>query len=243
MKNILDGASFLLQGARLILRRELRHFIIVPLFINILLFIGFIAFFAIYLSHYLNDFTQSYPAWLIAILGWLFWIIFGIAGFLITTFLFTILTNIIGSPFYGLLAEKTEQEFCTSTTRTLTSIPFWKIFTRTLTREALKLIYFVPWLLLCLILFLFPPTFPIAPFIWWIVLAWIAAVQYIDYAADNQQISLRAMIRQLKKSPLLILGFGAAVTLCMAIPGANLIVPPAAVVGGTLLWHSLFTKQ
>lgn len=243
IKTIFEGANFLLLGIRLILSRELKSFIIVPLLINILLFAGFIAIMAIYFSHCLNDFIHSYPAWLMAILGWIFWLIFGIAGFLITTFLFTILTNIIGSPFYGLLAEKTDRVYCKAVVLAPSNMSFWKIFMRTLAREALKLLHFLPWLMLCLGLFLFPPTFPFAPFVWWIVLSWIVAIQYIDYAADNQQISLKATTTQLKKSPLLVLGFGAAVTLCMTIPGANLIVPPAAVVGGTLLWHSLYTKR
>lgn len=243
LKEIFKGAHFLLHGARLIFSRELRHFIVIPLVINILLFAAFIAFIAVYFSHYINDFTQSYPAWLMTLLGWLFWLIFWMAGFLLTTFLFTVLTNIIGSPFYGLLAEKTERIFCNPITLSHTSISFWKVFMRTLSREALKLLYFLPWLLLCLGLFLFPLTFPVAPFLWWIVLSWIAAIQYVDYAADNQHISLKTAIQHFKKSPLVVFGFGAAVTLCMTIPGANLIVPPAAVVGGTLLWHSLCTKH
>lgn len=242
MKDILTGVGFFLQGIRLILKPELRSFMIVPIFINTLLFIGFIVFLATYFSNYLHTFIQSYPAWLTAILGWLFWFIFWTAGFLITTLSFTILTNVIGSPFYGLLAEKTQLQLY-PISLPATTFSFWKILPHTLAREALKLIYFAPWLLLCLVLFIFPPTFPLAPLVWWLVLVWISAIQYIDYTADNQQVSLKEMIKHLKKSPFITLGFGTAVIFAMTIPGANLIVPPAAVVGGTLLWHSLASKK
>jgi CysZ protein len=72
-----------------------------------------------------------------------------------------------------------------------------------------------------------------------VVLSWILAIQYIDYQADNEQVSLRRMLFLLKHSPLTVFGFGAAVSLALLIPGANLFVPAAAVAGGTALWLSI----
>jgi CysZ protein len=236
--NFVTGFHFFIKGIKLVLSPGLKRFIIIPIIINFFLFIGLILFLYSYVSDHFHAVIGSYPGWLTMILGWLFSFLFWAASFLFSTFLFTILTNIIASPFYGLLAEKTERQLSTSKLKP-SDLSLWALLPRTLAREARKLIYFMPWLLLCLILFIFPPTLPFAPFVWWIVLSWLLGVQYLDYVADNQQYSLKKMLKILKKVPFTILGFGGTVTLCMSIPGGNLIVPPAAVAGGVALWLAL----
>lgn len=232
--SLLNGVGFFWQGIRLILSPSYKRFIIIPIIINIFLLIGSLALLAFYFSHAIDSWMNSFPGWLTIVLGWLLWLIFWASGLLISALIFTLLTNIIASPFYGLLAEKVEKQM--SDYVVVSNISLWKSLPHTLYRECIKLLYFIPWLLLCLALLIFPPTMPLAPFVWWGVLAWILAIQYIDYCADNQQIHFRNMLKVLKSAPFTVLGFGGIVTLGMTIPGANLFVPPAAVAGGTALW-------
>lgn len=237
--NIVKGVYFFFQGLRLIFSPGFKRFIIAPILINLIL-LGAIFGFAAHYLHTLFSGRDS-TVWYMIFLGWLIWLLFWLMSLIVCIFLFTVLTNIIASPFYGLLAEKTEKYH--SKTMIDSSISVWRLLPHILMRELKKLLHFLPWLILCLIVFLIPFTTPFAPLVWILVLAWIMGVQYIDYVADNQHIPLKQMITELKKIPLTILGFGGIVILAMTIPGANLIVPPAAVAGGTLLWINLFPKK
>lgn len=232
--SLLNGVGFFWQGVKLILSPRFKRFIIIPVIVNFFLLIGSIALLAYYFSSTVHVWMATLPGWLTLLLGWLFWLIFWTSSLLICALIFTLLTNIIASPFYGLLAEKVEQKISDYVVVSNTS--FLKSIPHTLYRELIKILYFIPWLFLCLVLFVFPPTLALAPFVWWLVLSWILAIQYIDYCPDNQQIHFRTALKALKRAPFTVLGFGGVVTLGMTIPGANLFVPPAAVAGGTALW-------
>ena len=69
------------------------------------------------------------------------------------------------------------------------------------------------------------------------------AIQYADYAADNNQLSfpeLRARLASARGQALL---FGMVVYLILAIPVVNLFLIPIAVAGGTVFWvHHLGKK-
>lgn len=235
--SLLIGFRFFLKGLQLVFSPSLRRFIIIPILVNASVLIGLVVLTGSYLSQHFNAFLASYPSWLTTALGGLLWIIFSLSSLLLGTFLLTILTNLIASPFYGLLAEKTEKNLSVSITALTPSI--WKALPHTIARELLKLLYFMPWFLLSFILFIIPPTLPLALLVWWVTLSCFLTVQYSDYTADHAQIPLKQMIKQLKRVPLSVLGFGGSVSFCMNIPGANLIIPPAAVAGGTAFWLAL----
>lgn len=239
--HLLNGAQFFFTGIKLTFSAGIRRYLIVPIIINMIL-LGTIFFvIAHYLNQYFSTLIAHYPNWLIIILGWLFWVLFWIASLLISSLIFTVLTNLIASPFYGLLAEEVAKRYSP-----IISVPsgnWLQILPMTFLRECKKLIYFLPWLLFSLLVLLVPITTLFAPFVWFVVLSWIFAIQYIDYEADNQRVSLQQMIKDLKQYPFTALGFGAMVSIFMMIPGANLFVPPAAVAGGTALWLSLKNPQ
>ena len=238
MKNhVLTGAQFFFKGLKLASSQGIRRYLIVPIFINLILLSSVFFIIAVYLNQYFSNFIAHYPAWVISFLGWLFWLLFWIASLLISSLIFTLLTNLIAAPFYGLLAEEVAKRY--SSVISFPHLSWWQLLPTTLLREGKKLIYFLPWLLFSLLLLLIPFTAAFAPFTWYLILSWIFAVQYIDYEADNQRVPLHQLISYLKTYPMTTLGFGAMVTLCMMIPGANLFVPPAAVAGGTLFWLAL----
>lgn len=232
--NLIQGGHFFWQGLRLIFTAGLRRYMIGPLIVNIFLFVLVFAGLAWYLFHHLSQWVSDYPKWVIILIGWLFWLLYASLSLVISAFTFTIATNIIASPFYGLLAEAVERHYQPM----LVSPPFTlsTVF-RILAREGIKLLYFLPGLLVCGLLFLFPPIWPLMPFVVFFLFAWFAAIQYIDYCPDNQGLSFKVMIKKLKsEAPLTVLGFGLMVSIAMMIPGANLFVPPAAVAGGCALW-------
>lgn len=103
-------------------------------------------------------------------------------------------------------------------------------------REWQKLVYFIPRILFLLILFLIPGINLIAPVLWILFGAWMMAIQYVDYPMDNHKIPFKDMRKSMGKNSIQNLGFGGSVMLMILIPGLNLIILPAAVVGATLMW-------
>jgi CysZ protein len=234
---LLRGARYLLTGADLLTHRRLRHFVVLPLLANVLIF-GFLLSFAYrWLTGTVELWIGILPEWL-NFLRYLLVPLLVIAGALLAGWLFTSVANLVAAPFNSLLSEqtialleRTDGGLMNGLTTALTAIP------RSMGRELRKLWYFIPRVLLVLLAMLLPPLAPVAPLMWFLLSAWIMAVQYIDYPADNARVPFREMLGQLRYHGSLSIGFGGAVALAASIPLLNLIVMPAAVVGATVLWH------
>jgi CysZ protein len=65
------------------------------------------------------------------------------------------------------------------------------------------------------------------------------AIDYVDWPASRRGLDWRARLGLLRRRPLLMLGFGAAVALCLFVPLLNLCFMPFAVAGGTRLFLDL----
>jgi CysZ protein len=229
-----DGARYLVRGFELIRQPGLRAFVVVPLLLNSIVFAG-LGFFAIdEFAGWLDALMQGVPNWA-AFIRYLLWPLFVLLLLVISAWSFTIIGNIIASPFAGVLAEKTEALL----TRNVSPTAFdWKtlpaITVRSLKREFSKLFYYLGWTILIVIVSLL--VSPIAPVLWFVFGAWMMAVQYVDYPFDNHQLSFAELKRWLAANRMLALGFGAAVLAVSVIPLVNLVVIPAAICGATALW-------
>lgn len=235
--NFFQGIVFFWQGLNLIFKAEYRRYVLWPVLINLCLFLLIFVLLAWYLFHYLLHFTSDFPHWLTLLVGWLFWVLYGALTLIVGSFAFSLITNIIASPFYGLLAERIEK----NKMGTIHPVPFSLI--RILKRESLKLFSFLPWLLVFGVLFLIPPLWVILPVIIFFPVAIFVATQYIDYCPDNQGVPFKEVRALLRNHFLTVLGFGSIVSVALTIPGANLFVPPAAVAGGCLLWLQIYTGK
>lgn len=241
--NIFKGGNFLISGLKLIFSKGLKRFILVPICINSILFVFIIGFAAINLWNYFYSVAEGFPVWAIYSVGMLIFFIYSILSVLITATLFVFVTNFVAAPFYGLLAEKTEKLLTGKNNSA--SFGFKEVFLiipRTIGREITKLLSFLPWIALGGFAFIFPLLMPLAPIIWFIIMAWILAIQYTDYTPDNHGKNFAKTKILLKKEPITIIGFGIVTSFLITIPILNLLVPPAAVVGGCKLWLYLQQK-
>ncbi|MEY3016930.1 MAG: hypothetical protein RL336_65 [Pseudomonadota bacterium] len=222
-----------LQGLRL---QPMRPFVIIPVAINILIY-GVAMYFAYGKLNEWNTALLDYlPDWL-DFLTWLLWPMFILMILVVMAYSFTLLANFIASPFNGLLAEKTENIMLNKSVPSPARLVDWLLLVpRALGREAVKWMYFLPIILGLLILSFVPVINLVTPALWFIFGAWSMAVQYCDFCADNHQQSFAVMKRGLKKYRWAYLGFGATVAAVSLIPLANLLVMPAAVIGGSLMW-------
>ncbi len=230
------GSVYVLRGFSLIRKPHIRRFVIIPLLINIVLFGGLIWYGATEFKTLIEWLISFLPSWL-AWLKWLLWPLFTLIAMLIVFYFFTPVANLIGAPFNSLLAEKLEVQL---TGMSLPSERGFKSLLRDISsafiNELRKLAYLVLWAIPLLILFLIPGINLIAPFIWFIFIAWMLALEYCDYPMGNHNLMFREERKMLKQHRQLALGFGSAVMLMTAVPVLNFLTMPVAVAGATALW-------
>ncbi|MBZ2169279.1 MULTISPECIES: sulfate transporter CysZ [Marinobacter] len=236
--NFFRGLGYLGEGFRLIRQPGLRLFVIIPLVLNIVLF-GLLFYF---LAELFTVMIAGAMAWLpdwtwLQALDWLFWILYGAVILLMLAYGFVIVANLIGSPFYGYLAELTEKHL---TGEELNTDDSWqaivKDIPRALGREVQKILYYLPRALGLFIIGIIPVVNLVAAVLWFLFNSWMMALQYVDYPADNHKVSFKGLRGLLGETRLSALGFGLPVALAAMVPLLNLIVVPAAVCGGTAYW-------
>lgn len=236
MSNPVSGILYFIDGIRIIFRKGIRRFVLIPLLINIVLFSLIIWFSANQFDSLMSWLMPELPEWL-QFLEWLFWILFAISASLILFFTFTLLANLVGAPFNGLLAEAVEQHL---TGQVSDNDGGWKKMLAeigpTMVDEVKKLVYMVSWSIPFLLLFIVPVINVIAPFTWLAFSAWMLTIEYADYPMGNHGIRSTEQKKLLGKKRFLTLGFGSAVTIATMTPILNFLVMPASVAGATKMW-------
>lgn len=235
MRAIFTGISFFFQGFSLLATPGIKRYAVVPVIINLLLFIG--AFFGLrYFMSEFNTWVMHYlPAWL-QWLQWIFWLLFFVSFFIFFIYTFVTIANIIAAPFNSLLAEKVDHHLTGYMSPAFSLRQNFKDLPRIVGRQISVLGYYLPRATLLLILFLIPVVQLVAPLLWFLFNAWYLTLTYVDYPCDNHRIGLTDMRVWLKERRFTALGFGMAALVCMMIPLINLFAIPAAVAGGTLFW-------
>jgi len=237
---ILKGISHVRNGFSLITLRGVKRYVVVPVLINFILFTG-----AIWYGYVQFDtlLEQNLPSWL----GWLeflIWPLFIIACLLVVFFAFTIVANVFGAPFNGVLSEKIEQQIAHKTNNTEASESNNKSGYLSLLRgarigisnEFRKLFYIVIRAIPLLILFLIPGLNIFAPFIWFLFGAWMFAIEYLDYPMGNRDMGFKQQLTLIKKNRFLCLGMGMGIMVMTIIPGLNFFAMPVGVAAATSLW-------
>lgn len=243
-QNRFSSAHYLVEGFKMLNQKGIKRFVFIPLAINLIL-LGTALF---YVIAQVNDWTNSINQWLsgfgvfewvMTLISWLIWPLVIIGIILFVFFFFSMLANWIAAPFNGLLSEAVENKLRGK--KTLPDEPLsalLKDVPRLLKRELIKLTYYIPRALACLII-LFVPLLGalIFPVIWFVFNSWMMSIQYIDYPMDNHKVPFDDMLKKLQSSRSSTLGFGSIVMLLTMIPIVNLLVMPAAVCGATKLWY------
>lgn len=230
----MNGIDCVLEGLRLVRQPGLRRYVIVPLLINVAIFTLVVVYGYMHLETWVNAITSQLPDWL-SFLSWLIWIVAVLVAIAFLLYAFTIFANIIASPFNAVLATRVEERLLGSLDD-IPEISWWRVMPRAVGRELAKVAYFLPRLIGLLILTFIPVVNIAAPFLLLLFSAWMMAVEYTDYAADNNELGFRRLRERLGTNRLQSLMFGIVIYMLMAIPVINLVLMPAAVAGGTVFW-------
>ena len=235
MSSLLKGFYCFVSGIGLIFKPGIFRFAMWPLIINIIIFtlLGIIAY---YQFDALLEWMLSYlPGWL----GWLrylLWPIFALALAFIFFFTFTLVANLIASPFNAPLAHAVEKRLGGVTMTTDSGTPFIRSVLMSIVSELRKMLYILLRAVPLLILFVIPVVNIAAPFVWIVFSAWMLTMEYADYPMGNHELDFKAQLARLKQRRFLSLGFGATVTVALLVPLLNFLVMPAAVAGASKMW-------
>ncbi|HKK06066.1 MAG: sulfate transporter CysZ [Gammaproteobacteria bacterium] len=234
ISNPVTGAGYLLRGLTLLNKPRVRRFVILPLLINIVLFVAALWLAADYFGSFIDHLMPELPSWL-AWLSWLLWLVFAAAAVVIVFFGFTLVANLVGAPFNGYLAEAVEYHL-TGQRPPGSDKSFLAEAKDAILGELKKYVYFILWAIPLLILFVIPVVNLIAPFAWLVFGAWMLTIEYADYPMGNHGLTFPDQRRRLAEKKFLNLGYGAAVMVGTMVPLFNFLVMPTAVAGATALW-------
>lgn len=231
------GPAYLLRGFALLREPSLRRYVVIPIVINIALIALMVSLLGWQLDSWLDAWLSGLPYWLAWLETLLWWI-----GLLLATlafcYVFTLLANLIASPFNGMLSAQVEK--LVTGTAPESGMSLTGEMADGLFGELRRLRYYfgralVLGLVSLALLFIPLANLAIAP-LWFIFGAFMLSFEYLDQPMANRGLRFDAKIAQLRARRWRHLGFGSLVTLITAIPLANLVVMPAAVVGATLLY-------
>ena len=219
------AVGYLLKGLSLLTSTSLRSFILIPILINVVLYSAALTLGYYYISDLINQFIPGWLHWLSWVLWPLFFISFFIAGF----FTFTVLANLLASPFYGKLSSKT-LVLVSNTVAEAKEQPLPLVVSAELKRATYLLTRAIPLVILSFI----PGLNVLAPFLWALFGAWGMALEYCAYPLENAGVLFTEQQQLLKSVRLGALSFGGVAALAITIPVLNILIAPAAVIGATL---------
>ena len=241
IKGFLQGIAYAFSGFSLITKKGIRPFVVVPLLINVAVFSVAIWLAKSQFEGLMESLMGWLPGWLPDFiksgLEWILWPLFAILILIAVYYTFTIIANLIASPFNALLAERVEQKLKGQ------PVPEFRGYKaligtvgKTVASEFRKALYTLKWLPVLLLISVIPVVNFIAPFAWAIYGAWMLSLQYTDFAMGNHELYIKDELPLLRKNRSIALGFGGVLTVLMMIPVVNFLVMPVGVAGGAAFW-------
>lgn len=234
--NLFSGFAHLVEGFKIIFQPGFRLFLLVPLSVNMVLFALLISWASSLVDGWMASLLAWVPEWL-AFIEWLIWGLYFLIILMTIFYGFIAAANFIAAPFYGYLSELVEKKLRGHGNEEAFS---WKelfaLIPRTLKREIQKIMYYLPRVILLLIVGLIPGLNLFAGIAWLVFSCWMMAIQYVDYPADNNKLSFPDMKCYLQQNRLTSFGFGSLTFGLTLLPIINFFAMPAAVAGATVFW-------
>lgn len=223
----------LVKGASLLGHKQLRKYILIPIVVNLLLFSSLLYMGYHYAGVWVAQFIPGWLQWL----DWLIYPLFFLSFFIAVFFSFTLIANLIASPFYGGLAAKTLHILRDQESEILEQ-PIMSV----LGSELLRMGYLLSRAIPIAIISFIPVVNLIAPVLWGLFAAWGISLEYFAYTLENEGVLFSEQRQALKKIRVGALSFGGLVLCGLMIPVLNIVIPPMAVISATIYRQALREK-
>ena len=233
------GFSYPLRAVKFFgLNPGLLRYLAIPFFINLVVF-SITVYFGLDLFHgMLDTYAPTTDVWYGVILYYLAWTVALVLTTVLVFFSFTVIGNLIASPFNELLSERTEILCSGALTEERFSLGrFWKEAKYAVVVELKKLTVFSVCMLLLFVINFIPGIGSLI----YAVLApaltlFFLVIEYMAFVLMRKQMGFAEQRRYIIKHPILMLGFACGIFCLLAIPFVQFFCIPLAVVGATLLW-------
>ncbi len=223
-----------------VLRRypRLLPYIIIPFLINLAVFTGAVYLGLDFFGSTVVEYIPQGDVWYWSVVYWLVWVVAVLLTAVLVFFSFTVVGNLIASPFNDLLSERTEEVLTGQTNDEPFSLgQFMKDALATILLEAKKISIFVVIMLLILPLNLLPGFGNTLYTVLAVSLTlFFLCVEYLGFVMVRKRLFFGAQRRFIMSRKVLMVGFGTGVMAVLSIPFFQFFCIPLAVIGATRLW-------
>ena len=234
-----QGFSYPVRALKMFSEKPgLIKFLLVPFFINLIVFSLTVYFGLDLFDHMLEMYAPTSDAWYGAVLYYLAWTLATILTTIAVFFTFTVVGNLIASPFNELLSEraeamrKGEEQSEPFRLRKFISESWFAIVV-----ELKKMAIFIGCMLILLMINFIPGIGSmlyavLAP----LLTLFFLVVEYMAFVLMRKQMSFAQQRSYIFQHPVLMFGFACSLFCLLAIPFVQFFCIPLAVVGATLVW-------
>ncbi|MCP3965928.1 MAG: hypothetical protein GY750_10190 [Lentisphaerae bacterium] len=247
IKDILTGAKTFFHGVKLFYGNyRYWHYAIIPMLIIIALYsIGIWAYFQ-FLNPWLLSFLPdpaAHAEWLkffIYPLRWLTATAAFLVGFSILLMGVTTIYTALSSPFFDTMVAKLEAKEFKYDYKEPKGWKFVVCTTHSIYDGIVLNIITILWTLLLLPVSIFIPV--VGPILYALIVGYFFALSFLVYSAEHRKIRRKEYKVHLRGNRMKVLGFGLAAYVFSLIPLAMILLLPAAVAGGTVLFNEHLSK-
>ncbi len=242
LKNLLTGVHITFRGLGIFFKQPSCWFYsIVPVLLSLLIYGAGVWLFIIWVWPHLSNLdsvNESLPWWR----QWLQWgrsialaALFTIIYITIFVFTFSALYMIIGAPFFDRMAAKLEKQLYGFEIRISGNLSWLDYFRTSITNALILTVQSCICAVILLPVCIFLPYVGFLPFM--LVLGYLLGWSFLLYGAEHRRWRRSEVKRALKGKRGIVLAFGALVYLMLFVPFAAVLIFPAAVVSGVIIFN------
>lgn len=239
VKGARAGFAYMFRGARMLFgMRQLWSLLVAPVLMNGILFLLFL-FGAAALLRGIFSSLHTDTWWQVALVTMVVLATIGAIVF-IGSAVVVFVGSIVSAPFYDAIAQHVTRKMG----GVVVDHAWWSHLWPSIKHASAKLWWYLLVQAGLIILYVVPGAFgPIAfVTIGYVATAFFLALDFLDFSFDFQGWTFPERRRWCLEHKGLVLGFGSAVFLGLAIPVVNLFVPPIAVAGSVMLFYETYVS-
>ncbi|MGK2905776.1 MAG: EI24 domain-containing protein [Desulfuromonadales bacterium] len=217
---------------------RLIQYILIPFLINAVVFSVAVYLGLDFFGSTVAEYIPQGEAWYWSVISWLIWVAAVVLTAVLIFFSFTVVGNLLASPFNDLLSERTEEVLSGNVIDEPFSISrFLRDAVQTLLLEAKKM-----WVFVVVMVFILPLNLlPVIGNSIYTLLAvsltlFFLCFEYLSFVLVRKHKFFREQKSYIFARKFLMLGFSCGVMTLLAIPFLQLFCIPLAVIGATRLW-------
>lgn len=233
------GFGYPLRAIRLFRRHPgLLKYLAIPFLINLLVFSLTVYFGLDLFQGLLDTYAPSTEVWYGIILYYLAWTVAVLLTTVVVFFSFTVVGNLIASPFNELLSERTEIYVSGPLAEERFTLGrFWSEAAYAIGVEVKKIAVFTACMLALFGINFIPGFGPLVYAVFAPLLTlFFLVVEYMAFVLMRKHMTFAQQRRYIFRHPVLMSGFACGIFCLLAIPFIQFFCIPLAVIGATLLW-------